>query len=328
MSAGAIFITLVVAMFPALILVALVVKLAEIREASRWPATTGKVIASRVESRKNKPSDASYGFSDTEVTNEPFVEYEYTVGKRKLRCHRVTIGEKFDGTELEEVLERYPVGKVVTVFYNPAKPEVALLERTLPMGRMTVGFLYVMGFFIGVPLIAAVLYFNTLGWLKTHMADPGRAPLVAISSGFGLAVALFAIAFFKHVRKACSWPVTRGKISEANVEAFRPWRDGTSTYGRTRTRFKPGVVYSYEVDGRKYLGDRLTIGIVVSSTLPGLAGRTAAKYRVGSEVDVHYNPLSPGESVLSPRSSFAYLLWVVATILLAFSWALATGRLR
>ena len=48
------------------------------------------------------------------------------------RGHLVTIGEKISGTEMEEVLRRVPVGKFVAVYYDPAKPERALLERTLP----------------------------------------------------------------------------------------------------------------------------------------------------------------------------------------------------
>ncbi len=70
------------------------------------------------------------------------------------------------------------------------------------------------------------------------------------------------------------------------------------------------------------------MGVIVSASFPGLAGRTAAKYPVGGEVDVHYNPRNPGESVLRPRSSLHHLLWVVAVALFAFAWALATGRLR
>jgi hypothetical protein len=85
MSPGAVLIALASAMFPALILVALAVKLREINEAGRWPETTGKVIASRVQSRHNKPDDPGYNFGDTEVSDDPFVEYEYKVGDRSYR---------------------------------------------------------------------------------------------------------------------------------------------------------------------------------------------------------------------------------------------------
>jgi hypothetical protein len=180
MSGTAVFFTLVVAMFPALLLVALVAKL---REVSTWPETTGRMIASRIQSRKKDPEDADYGSSDTEVSNEPFVEYEYTVGRRKYRCSRITVGEKFAGTELEAVLDRYQVGKAVTVFYDPARPERALLERTLPMGMMVKGGGCLLACFVGGPLIAASLYFNALGWLRARSAHPGQERLARSSSG-------------------------------------------------------------------------------------------------------------------------------------------------
>ena len=328
MSPGAVFLTLVCAMFPTLILVALAVKLREVREAGRWPETTGKVIASRVRSRRNEPDDPDYNFSDTEVTNEPFVEYEYRVGDREYRCSRVTIGEKTSGEELEAILARYPVGTPVTVYYDPAKPTRAVLERTLPMGTMAAGVGCLMLFFIGGPLIAASLYFNAVGWLKGRLVNPDRAPLVAAITGFGLAVSLFAAVFTRVVRQACA-----GLLRGVGSPPPR-WRHfGTGTRSTRspvvrRIRYKPGVTYTYEVNGRRYSGDRLTVGVIVSASFPGLAGRTAAKYPVGGEVDVHYNPRSPGESVLRPRSVLHHLLWVVAAALFAFAWALATGRLR
>src|SRR5271165_1785161 len=76
MSTGAIFILCVVAMFPILILIAVRVKLRELFEARRWPETTGKVVASRVTSLEKGSG------SDSRVTNQPLVQYEYTVGER------------------------------------------------------------------------------------------------------------------------------------------------------------------------------------------------------------------------------------------------------
>ncbi len=327
MSAGAIFITLVIAMFPALILVALVVKLWEIHEASRWPETTGKVIASRVQSRRNRPDDQAYNFKDTEVSNEPFVEYEYKVGGRKYRCSRITIGEKISGSELKETLDRYPVGKSVTVYYHPGNPARALLERTLPTKPMIVGGGALLLFFVGGPLLAAFLYFNLLGWLKSQMANPGRASATAVVTGLGIAATWFTVVFNKMVRDASRWPVTRGRIVASDVEGFRDWRN-TDSHNRSGMRFKPGVTYAYEVNGREYLGDRLTMGVVVSSSIPGLSGRTAARYPVGSEVTVHYNPLSPGESVLNPHSALHQILWLIAAALFLLAWAMATGRIR
>jgi hypothetical protein len=327
MSSGAVFFTLVVGMFPALILVAVAVKLREVSRAGRWPEVAGRVIASRVKSRRNEPGEPGYDFHDTEVSNDPFVEYEYQVGGRKYRCSRVTIGEKTAGSELEAILGRYPVGAAVTVYYDPVNPSDALLERVLPTAMMVAGGGAVLLFFVGGPLIAAALYFNALGWLRACVVNPDRAPLVAAAAGLGLAASLFAAFFARAVRDACAWPVTAGKITLSGVEAYRDSREHDSYPRRPRLAYKPGVAYSYEVNGREYAGDRLTLGVVVSSGFPGFAARTAARYPVGSRVDVRYNPRNPGESVLRPWSRLHHMLWMVPVALLAFAWALATGRL-
>ncbi|MFO0945542.1 MAG: DUF3592 domain-containing protein [Planctomycetota bacterium] len=328
MSEGAIFMLFICAMFPALIIVAIGVKLWEIRQASQWPETTGKVVTSRVQAKRSKPGDGDYDFDDTEVENLPLVEYEFMVDGRKFRGNRVTIGEKTSEFELEEILDRYPVGAIVTVYYDPKNPQKAVLERTLPMGTLAVGAGCLLLFFVGVPTIGALLYFNALDLLKGRLVDPGRAPIVAAIGIFGLAVSVFAIAFQRMTWQASRWPVTKGVIRDASVEEFRDYRSArVGSYGRAPLRYKPSVVYTYEVNGRLYAGDRVTMGVKISSNLPGLAGKMASRYSVGSEVDVHYNPASPGESVLHPRSASHYLLWVIAGGMFILSWAIATGKL-
>lgn len=325
MSAGAIFILFVVAMFPTLILVAFAVKMWEVRQASRWPSEPGKVVISKVKSHKKKPSEPGYNFSDTEVTNEPQVEYDFLVGGSKYRGTRITIGEKTSGFELESILARYPVGAEVTVYYDPANPKKAVLERDLPMGIMLAGMGCLLLFFIGGPLLALFFYFNGVKWFTSHLANPDQAPFVTAAGGFGLLVLLFAIAFGRMIKQASGWPVTTGHIVSSGVDAYLARNDVTDR--RLRTSYKSSVVYQYQVNGREYTGGRLTMGVVISASFPGAANRTARRYPVGTEVQVHYNPQSPGESVLHPRSYWHYLLWLVAAVMFVLAWAVATGRM-
>ena len=327
MSGGAIFILIVVAAFPTLILVAVAVKLWEVHKAKSWLSAPGKVIASRVESHKKKPGEPGYDFNDTEVSNEPYVEYEYKVGQQTHRCHRIIIGEKTADFELEEILARYPVGASVTVYYNPANPAQAVLERDLPAKLMFWGVGCLMLFFIGGPLIAVFSYFNAVDWLKAHIADPTRAPFVAAAGGFALLALWFTLAFQKMVRDACKWPVTAGKIVAADVEEYQPLFDNSTTSNTPRTMYKPSVMYTYTVNGRQYQGDRVTMGTKISASAPGVANRLAKRYPIGTEVEVHYNPKSPGESVLHPRSFTHWLLWIIVIAMSTLAWAVATGRL-
>jgi hypothetical protein len=321
MSTGAIFILGVVATFPTLIFIALGGKLRELREARRWPETTGKVIATRVKSLRK-----GYGRGETRVSNQPLVHYEYTVGGRTYRCSRVSVAEEVDGAELRAILKRYPVGKAVTVYYDPARPERTLLERTLPVGKFALGLGCLMAIVVGGPLTAVFLYDNAAAWLESRVANPGRAGLVAVSTGFGLGVTLLALAIWRLARQASRWPVARGRVIRSGVEEFESWDDDSGSR-RARLRYRAALMYTYEVDGVTYQGDRLTLG-TYSSSSPGRARRTTAKYPLGSEVEVHYNPLSPGESVVDPRSVPHLLLWPIAVAMFAFAWAVATGRLR
>jgi hypothetical protein len=150
---------------------------------------------------------------------------------------------------------------------------------------------------------------------------------VAAAGGFALMALWFTLAFQKMVRDACKWPTTRGKIIATEVEEYVPRFDGDTDNRRPRTMYKPSVLYTYEVNGRQYQGDRVTMGTKVSATLPIVARRLAARYPVGAEVDVHYNPKSPGESVLKPRSVTHWLLWIVVVAMFTLAWAVATGRL-
>ncbi|SFI04377.1 DUF3592 domain-containing protein [Planctomicrobium piriforme] len=326
MSGGVIFFIAVAAAFPLLILVALAVKLYEVQQVSRWPETTGKVLASRVAASKKKPGDAGYNFGDSEVSNEPFVEYEYLVEGRKQRCQRVTIAEFTGPEELEAILERYPVGKTVSVFYDPKNPSRALLERELPDG-LVVGGIVVIGFFILAPVFAAAFYFGALDLLKLYVKNPAHLPFVAALGCFGLAVGVFAVLFQRMAWAASRWPTVQGQILAADVEAFTQLKTGDSVNSLRRKHYKSSVVYGYTVNSRRYVGDRIRLGVTISSTLPALARGAADKFPVGSEVNVHYNPRSPSESVLYPLSILHVLPWLICAAALAFAWAVASGRL-
>jgi hypothetical protein len=307
LSEQTIFTIVACSLIPVGLIVAMTVKYREIRAASRWLETTGTVIVSCVESRKKRADDID---SDTDVTNAPKVVYEYQVGNQLFRCCRITIGERTSEYELESILNRYSVGAQVVVYYDPANPEEAVLERDVPASTFWVGGGCVL-LSIAVPVAAILIYNFGLNWFN------GGA---IVLGGMGLATFGLAIAYTGMAVQASRWPTTRGRIVAAEVDAFR------QRPRRIRTYFKPSVLYTYEVNGRQYLGDRILIGVVVSSTIPWLAGRTAAKYPVGGEVIVHYNPLKPSESVLHPWSIWVAVPWLIFAGLIGLGWALGADK--
>jgi hypothetical protein len=107
----------------------------------------------------------------------------------------------------------------------------------------------------------------------------------------------------------------RGRLNTASV---RP-----SYYARALAQGTPNG--PARRDRRTYRGDRVTFG-VVSSTATGVGKRTARRYPVGSEVDVHYDPMMPSESVLRPFAWWHLIFLVAAGAVLWLAWAGGRGR--
>ena len=100
-----------------------------------WPPTPGKVVVSTSQLREVKVLDSEReGGTGSKQRNFANIIYEYTVSGQKLRNNRVSIGEDLGNFQVAETIANYPVGTVVTVYYNPRHPHEAVLERDLPKG--------------------------------------------------------------------------------------------------------------------------------------------------------------------------------------------------
>jgi hypothetical protein len=288
-----------------------------VRATRHWLPADGKVITSRVVSRKRR----EHGDSNTDLTNTPLVEYEYKVNDKSFRGDRIMIAGGISEVELDYVLGRYPLGATVVVYYNPADPQQAVLEREIPAYRLRgCGITLLLPF--GVPLAAILIYnyaarwltaVGAVDWLRAFVA---ASPYAACFGGVGLAILGYAFILIVMAVRASAWPVTRGRIVSAGVDRISSL-DADST-----DRFKPSITYAYEVNGRRYGGGRVTVAIPFGSNVSWLSRRTLAKYPVGTDVDVHYNPKNPRESVLHPWSGHVVRLLIAAGFL-AVAWAMA-----
>jgi hypothetical protein len=102
-----------------LLLVAAAYKTLQVRAAREWPSTAGKVVVSKAETRQVKVIDSDRAEGHRfEERNFADITYEYSVAGRKLRNNRVSIGEDRGNFEVAETIAKYPVGTVVTVYYN------------------------------------------------------------------------------------------------------------------------------------------------------------------------------------------------------------------
>lgn len=89
-----------------------------------WPTVTGRVIHSRV---KNYTS-ISEGKSTQMYSAD--IGYRYTVNNKTYTSRSVSLGDHASGSSggMRKLTMLYPVGKIITVYYDPRKPGSSLLE--------------------------------------------------------------------------------------------------------------------------------------------------------------------------------------------------------
>jgi hypothetical protein len=309
----------------ALLLVAAGSKLVELRQAKSWVATTGRILSSGVETRHRQFQD-----EPEELKDVPAVKYEFKVGGRTIDGTRVSIGDE-GGLDMEAVLKRYPAGADVTVYYDPRDPTKCVLERdfTQDLADHNLTKRDVMsGCLVGIAELAAV---GVAIWgLAAYGPDFVRAHFPRLHShaelpvalfGFGLLMLLFFYAARRSAKAAATWPSVRGKIVKSEVEEYqeRDDDDGRTTW---HTAYRPAVEYAYAVNGREHRGNQINHAMTVSAGR-GYAEKVAAKYPVGSEVDVHYDPNNPSTSALRTAGG-AGATWIIfGAALIVFALAAA-----
>jgi hypothetical protein len=286
----------------------------QVRAAALWPETPGKIVASGSQVREvGTFDDNAEGGKGTEKRNFASIVYEYKVSGQTMRASRVSIGEDLGNFEVAETIARYPVGKLVTVYYNPRKPREAVLERDIPKGLF--------GCVIwGVLISVAVILFAFFGFNQVTIFLTGRihnAPFVVALSAMGLVTLLFGFALRRQSAMASKWPKVTARITQSDVDEFRG-RIGDK--GPMTTLYRPLISYSYEFNGVTYQGSQVSLGARVTSNSAAVARRLIAKYPNGKTFEVHVNPQNASESVLSPKVAGGWLIWVIAAVLLGFAY--------
>jgi hypothetical protein len=90
------------------------------QDSSNWPSAMGKVIYSDVERRSDEDG----------TTYSAEVEYEFTVADQLLSGNLIKFGEvnTSNSSHARRIVNRYPVGSEVRVFYDPNDPYLSVLE--------------------------------------------------------------------------------------------------------------------------------------------------------------------------------------------------------
>jgi len=306
----------------ALILFAAVYKSLQVRAAAEWPSTPGRVVTSNSQVRNVRIlDDQREDDYRLEPRNFANIVYEYIARGQKLSNNRVSIGEDRGNFEVAETIARYPVGTVVTVFYNPLHPQEAVLERDTPKGwwgclgiGMAIALLIIFGSVFGLNQLTE--------FVAARIGNARMSAPAVFLAAFGSVLALFALALLRMSSLAKKWPVVTGTIKMSDIEEYRA--APTKGYSRGPLMYQRRVSYAYRYDNVAYSGVAATLATGFASTSGWLVGKFTTSYQDGAPVDVYVNPVNPSEATLNPRAGFVCLfLWFGTMVFWAGAWHVA-----
>lgn len=116
-----------------------------------WPLTSGKIINSEVRKQVSRASIRHRGPS----SYQPHVVYEYYVNGNRLQSEQLAFGDRLQTSEkkAQKIIENYPAGKNVPVYYNPKKHTQAVVIAGNVAGvyiMLAIGFIFIAFGAIGI----------------------------------------------------------------------------------------------------------------------------------------------------------------------------------
>jgi hypothetical protein len=117
------------------------------RKSRTWPSTGGTILQSAIDTVQSVDDDGtsstSYGLR---------LQYEFSVGGQAYQGNRRTFAEMRTSSyrSMQKLLERFPQGGSVTVFYDPDDPSSCVLEPGVG------NYLYIVLVFTGIMMLAGL----------------------------------------------------------------------------------------------------------------------------------------------------------------------------
>ena len=134
----------------------------------------------------------------------------------------------------------------------------------------------------------------------------GPAILVGGLIGWGAALLEYRTSL-----RSAAWPSVTGVVRASEVETSIQRRSS----GPNRTSYLFSLRYEYTVDSQTYEGDRIRFGGYGDGTRE-FADAAVARFPVGAEVTVYYDPDDPGEAVLERGANTSAAITPFAVLVL------------
>lgn len=127
-----------------------------------WPTAEGEIIFSEVETKLM--SDSS---EDVKELFRIKIDFKYTVDNKVYHCDEVKHGSSsfYDSNKNGKmrIVETYPAGKIVTVFYNPESPSNSVLETGIPFNNFLI---FIIGLALFIPSLFLLRKYSPLIFRK------------------------------------------------------------------------------------------------------------------------------------------------------------------
>jgi hypothetical protein len=300
---------LMIMAIPILIAGIILWKTTQLRHAASWPSRA------RIVKSQTRAVHRRSGGEVTQVVTAPDIEYEFRRGDRVVRGTRIAVGEIAD---TEAVLNHYPVGATVPVYYNPKNPADALLERDPPFPVLWLYLIAAAVLLAGFTVLAVFANGTAiLEVLEAHFPPHAFVPGMGFFTLGGILLLALLCSARRQAAEASRWPVIGGHVVASTVEHYRT-RVGGARSGRLVIFYEPVIEYSYRVDGREYHSTQISFGGKLAGS-EELARAKAARYPQGADVVVHYDPKNPSNAVLDAKVAYAKPLLVVALVFFALA---------
>jgi hypothetical protein len=297
----------------------------KMRKASTWLEVEGRITRSKLMVRR-PPAGNDIGTA----VNVPDIAYSFMAGGLSYQGRRVSLGD-ISGTFAEAAVRRYPVGSVVTVYYDPADPTDCVLERGLVLDAPDAVDAHpatirsdpaapaaqastpaapkanASGCGVALAVLAA---FGSAGWWLAHggvqeiqtRMPRAEVPVMLCAIGFGLALLLFFVGYRRRLMRANAWPVVPGRVTVSRVE-----QRGGGYDGGTHKSYEAIVEFRYQVGDLHYSSRQIALGLERSGSRKS-ADAIVVRYPVGAAVEVHYDPANPSEAALENPTGTSWLI--------------------